>query len=33
MSEQALAALFEPYFRVDVTVSDDEKYIVSGEKR
>lgn len=33
MSESALAALMAARFAVDVVVSDDEKYIVSGVKR
>lgn len=33
MSEDALAELLSPYFDVDVKISDEEKYIVSGAKR
>lgn len=32
MSEQELAALMKPYFNVDVMVSDEEMYVVSGSK-
>jgi hypothetical protein len=33
MHEDDLAALFAPYCEVDVKISDDEKYIVSGTRR
>lgn len=33
MSETELAALMEPYFNVDVVISDDRMYQVSGVKR
>lgn len=33
MSEQTLKALMEPYFDVDVVISDDRMYQVSGVKR
>ena len=31
--EDELAALFAPYFDVDVKVSNDELYVISGSKR
>ena len=33
LTAEELAAVFAPHFAVDVTVSDDEKYIVSGIRR
>lgn len=33
MSEQDLALLFAPYFDVDVMISTDQMYVVSGRKR
>lgn len=32
LSADELSALLSPWFRVDTTVSDDEKYVVAGEK-
>lgn len=33
LSAQELSALFAPWFTVDVAVSDDEKFVVAGERR
>ena len=33
LTTEELAAVFAPWFAVDVTVSDEEKYIVSGVRR
>ena len=33
MSETELAVLMEPYFNVDVIISDDRLYLVSGIKK
>ena len=33
LTAEELSAVFAPYFDVDVAVSDDEKFVVSGAKR
>ena len=33
LTAKELSAVFAPYFDVDVAVSDDEKFVVSGAKR
>lgn len=33
MSEYELAELFKPYFNVTIIISDEEKYVVSGQKK
>lgn len=33
LTAQELSAVLSPYFDVDIAVSDDEKYVVSGKKR